>query len=421
MANLNLPRGIDEPRAGAYRARMMWNGARVTIGVYDSLADAEAALAIAKGDRARGTFVPPQTIRAAHMAAKQVAKAEAEAAQYTVADLAEDWLAFLARAGRTKSTVYTYESRYRVHIAPTFATTPIRDVTPSTVEAWYDALLEEHGSGVARPVYMTLSSMFSYACGAAKGQRADNPRLERSPCRIPEASAHQPVRKTARVVLSPLEVAEIAAKMPEAEQLAVLLAAWCGLRIGEVLALRRSDITTTTTKQTKTTWISVTRQLQARGGGLYETEPKSQAGIRQVPVPKSLVPVLNEHLLHHTARGARGLLFHRAHAEDFLHPNVLRTHFNSARDMVVAEHAEKGEPAPVGVVFHHLRHTALTHAGQSGATLEELKRLGGHADARVVQRYQHAEQQRLAALASDMDGDVVVPAKATVTPLRKRS
>ena len=49
--------------------------------------------------------------------------------------------------------------------------------------------------------------------------------------------------------------------------------------------------------------------------------------------------------------------------------------------------------------FHDLRHTGLTLFAQQGATQAELLHRGGHTSVEVALRYQHAADERDAALA----------------------
>lgn len=57
-----LPRGITLYR-GRYRVRLSIDGHTHALGMYDTLGDAKAALAIAKGEAVRGAFVPPSEVR----------------------------------------------------------------------------------------------------------------------------------------------------------------------------------------------------------------------------------------------------------------------------------------------------------------------------------------------------------------------
>lgn len=238
-----LLRGVSELRPGTYRVRVSHEGRQLLLGTYTTIGDARAARDIARGEIARGIFVPPAKRREALKEAERRAAREAARAAYSVDDLAAEWLVFLERSGRTVSTVYSYRKRYERHIQPVLGTVAVAEVTPDDVAAWYESLDERHGNGVARPCYQTLSSMFTYARGRAKGQpRSFIPKVTDTPCRLAGADDHKPVRKVVRQTATPEEVSEISARMPQREQLAVLLGAWAGLRMGEVLALRRRDV-----------------------------------------------------------------------------------------------------------------------------------------------------------------------------------
>ena len=66
--------------------------------------------------------------------------------------------------------------------------------------------------------------------------------------------------------------------------------------------------------------------------------------------------------------------------------------------------------------FHDLRHGAATLLAQHGATTAELMSQIGHSTPRAALRYQHAQPDRMKALASALDdlapgGDNVVPTR----------
>ena len=184
-----LPRGIIMLPNGTYRARMSYRGIQYSIGCYATKGDAEAALAIARGQAARGTFVPPSVLKATQKAEEQRKAEEQAAAAYTVENLARDWLSFLDRQGRARSTIATYESRLNAVILPRFGAMPAAAVTPDEVEQWFDDLDQRRGNGVSRPAYMTLSSMYTFGMGRARGQgRTATPRVPSSPCQLPESA-----------------------------------------------------------------------------------------------------------------------------------------------------------------------------------------------------------------------------------------
>lgn len=395
MAKEHLPRGVSvvqRSRRGIpvklYQVRVTWKGKRELVGRFESLTDARHAQILAQADVVRGTFVPPSEIRAARKA-EDAAERLARFTKVTVEALSRDWIAHLRRLDRKESTLYTYQKRIDGQILPHFGTVPVDAVTPQAVEDWFYELDRKQGNGVSRGAYMMLAGMFTYAAGKARGQRSDfKPLIEASPCRIDGATKHKPVRPTgaAEKIITDEQLTALAAAMPPAQRVAVLLGGWQALRIGEVLGLQRGDVTGD--------WLKIARQLQSRGQGLRLDTPKTSAGVREIPLFPVVVEALLEHLRDHVGEADDAPLFPRSERGSvYLHPNVLRRHFKTA--------VEDTEGIPGTFVFHGLRHTALTRLAQRNATLAELKMFAGHDDDKTVQRYQHAPKQRLAALVKE--------------------
>ena len=407
-----LPRGITityRNRRGVptklYQVRVTWQGQREYIGRYEALQDAKAAKLLADADILRGIFVPPSAIRAARRAEDE-AEFHARVNAHKVGQLAEDWLRHLERMGTKQSTLYTYRRRIERHVLPYFTDLPVEAVTPTIVQTWFDELDARLGNGVSRGAYMNLSAMFSYATGQARGQSPDfEPLIDRSPCRVAGASKHKPVKdiEEGDETITTEQVNALAAAMPKADALAVLLGGFMAQRIGEVLGLQRRDVADLAT-------LRIRRALQSRGAGLVTDTPKTKAGTRNLPIPKSLRPIIEQHLKNFVAEAADAPLFPRTpKGDEYLHPNVLRTHFAAAVATVNSaivdgnKRAVEKEPViPSTFVFHGLRHTALTRIGELGATLEELKLWAGHTDSKSVERYQHASRKRLASLADSI-------------------
>lgn len=93
--------------------------------------------------------------------------------------------------------------------------------------------------------------------------------------------------------------------------------------------------------------------------------------------------MLQRHLLEHCAAGPEGLLF-PGDRSDHMSVRFLMDRFRPARDA-----AGRSD-----LTIHHLRHTALTMAGQHGATTAELKARGGHSSHVAMAIYQHATIDR---------------------------
>ena len=122
--------------------------------------------------------------------------------------------------------------------------------------------------------------------------------------------------------------------------------------------------------------------------------PKTRAGSRTVHVPPHLAGEVRTHLLAHTNEGPDGLLFP-------LHPGQ-DVHMHRRTLGGYVSHAVGKSTLPHGFSFHALRHSGLTWAGLAGATVAELQNRAGHTTPAIVARYQHATDERDAALAAAM-------------------
>ncbi|MGN2298186.1 tyrosine-type recombinase/integrase [Micrococcus luteus KDCGSN] len=405
MAGKKLPQGIDQLPSGKYRSRLVVDGIQHTIGTFHTLGDARAALDIARAEKARGTFEPPSVRRKRLNAEREARQAQALGDTRTVRELSEAWLSWLETSGLKIGTVYTYRRHLEAHFLPEFGDRAVSEVTALEVNDWLDRMEASPLGidGTAR-IHRDVAAVFKFATGdAAELPRTFEPWLLTSP--VPPLAArkfrrkNRPVERN-REVIAPDDLARLADLMPAADRLAVLLAGWAGLRLGEVLALRRRHITT---DNNGTTWLQVAAQVQARGSGVREEAPKSEAGRRVIPVPAAIVADLGAHLREHTAPEADALLFPRAGGGNRLHnPNTIGKRFRAALDQLNALMEAEGRASLENFTFHGLRHTALTRLGQQGATLAELKAYAGHSDVKSVEVYQHAERSRLAALTSEL-------------------
>ena len=121
-----------------------------------------------------------------------------------------------------------------------------------------------------------------------------------NPCTIRGAMNTHAKRQA--VILTPAEVAKLAlAIQPGQLKALVLISAWCGLRYGEAIELRRKDISADCEV------IRVARAVTHRNGCHIDT-PKSGKG-RTVIVPPHVVPDVRDHLAHHVGPDPEALLF----------------------------------------------------------------------------------------------------------------
>ncbi|GAB4086244.1 hypothetical protein GCM10028784_28740 [Myceligenerans cantabricum] len=108
-----------------------------------------------------------------------------------------------------------------------------------------------------------------------------------------------------------------------------------------------------------------------------------------MPIPSFVVPILREHLTKFAGRGEDGMVF-PAKRSGALHASVVERNWQVVREQVGLD----------GLHIHDLRHTALTWAARTGATVAELLAIAGHANPTIVLHYQHVgDEERRHALA----------------------
>ena len=284
-------------------------------------------------------------------------------------------------------TIQTYLSGYRTHLEKPFGGRILSAITVEEVRGWYNNF-NPYRLGARKSAYRTLSVFL----GAAVREGL----IEKSPARVRGAMS-----KTRRkpddprsIVATPAQVQALANAMPPNLAITILLGFWCSLRFGEITELRRKDIQWD--RDGTRAVVQVRRAVQyAAGFGYVVGPPKTEAGVRDVTVPPSMLEALREHLDDFVAADREALLVHSPAATTrWLSNNSLNYYFKKAVKSV--------PDLDQRFTFHGLRHSGLTYAGQCGATLAELLARAGHSDVETVLVYQHATRERDAALAERM-------------------
>lgn len=246
-----------------------------------------------------------------------------------------------------------------------------------TVRTWRAGRLRSVGAGTVAKSYRLLHAILNTA--AADGLIVANP------CRIDGAGQeHHPERP----VVGPPEVWALADAVTPGHRCMVLLAGFCGLRLGEVLglAVRHVDLLHGT--------LTVERQLQEIGkkGTQTFTDPKTTRGRRTLALPAVVAGELRAHLESLPDASPNALLFTGVKG------GPLRR-WQWQKEWDAARIATKNP----GLRYHDLRHSALTLVAATGATIAELQAQAGHASPAAAMRYQHATQDRSDALAKLVD------------------
>ncbi|MGD8151416.1 tyrosine-type recombinase/integrase [Ornithinimicrobium sp. Y1694] len=346
---------IDKRASGRFRARYTGpDGQRHSAPhTFDTKADAETWLTLRRSEIIREDWTPASTSR------------------MTFGVYAETWLSDRPLKPTTRQH---YRSLLDNQILPTFDTVPMKAISPAMVRKWHTSLpadrptLRAHAYGLLRAVLQTALH---------DGEITSNP------VHIRGAGNAKRVKKIEPASLAELEA--LVAAMPERYTVMTLLAAWCGLRFGELTELRRKDV------DVKAGVIKVRRAVTRVEGEYVVGTPKSDAGIRDVAIPPHLLAAVKSHLADNITGGRDGLLFPAAgDPAKHLAPASLYKVFYRAREAA-------GRP---DLRWHDLRHTGAVLAAQTGATLAELMGRLGHSTPQAALRYQHVAGGRDAQIAA---------------------
>ena len=360
-----LPRGIVLHR-GLYRVRITVEGKRHLVGDYTSLADAKAALALAKADVVRGVYKSPEEVKAEREAKRAretailLAAAKAlDEKELTVSAWATKWLGQLLETGRSDGTLRTYRSTLSRHILPALGKKKLGEVNQDDVDR-------------------LLRSLYLAAVDQGEGG------LTAVPFRL-----HVPKPQVARgldssKVATPEQVRALAEALPEYLSLAAYLAAIMSLRLGEVLGLQRGDFEGLDSQGLAVLHVRRQWNSKAYGGGASYSVPK--AGSEGVlAVPEELAAQVRAHLERWVGGKKTSPLFPSVRDPSRpLSQTLFDEEWRAAR-------VKAGMPA---FRFHDLRHTGLTLYAQAGATLSEIMARGRHKHPEVAVRYQHATLER---------------------------
>ncbi|MFE0271836.1 tyrosine-type recombinase/integrase [Streptomyces sp. NPDC058992] len=271
-------------------------------------------------------------------------------------------------------------SALRLHILPTFANVVLSEITTPQIRRWRAGLLE---SGVGEPTVVKAYQVLRAIMNTA----VDDELIQRNPCRIKGAGA----AKTAeRPFLDVSEVFRLADAVPARFRVLILLAAFTGLRFGELAALQRHDV------DLERRTVAVRRALaETRTDGIVVKTPKSAAGVRTVAFPASLTAELAAHLAAFADPGRTGSVFTGERGGQLRRNNFRRLWLRALKTTGLGD-----------VHFHDLRHTGNTLAATGGATTRELMQRMGHSSVRAALIYQHLVNGRDHAIAAHVDAQI---------------
>jgi integrase len=274
-----------------------------------------------------------------------------------------------------------YESILNKHLLPRYRNAPISAITPDAVQKLVNELAATKAPNTVRRVYTVLRAILALAVRRRylAANAADDVKL---PKKAP--------KNKQRLYLSAAEVRQLAEAMPERYRVAVYVAAYCGLRAGELWALRRKDVDLLHgelhVRQALKDISSTSAWLTAAEKGLLFGPTKTHAE-RKLSLPEPIKQLLADHLAGSIPGGvgADALIFTATEGGPVRHGLFYRRVFKPTIKGDKKRKLTAALPAHLhGLRFHDLRHTCAALSLEVQPNLAMVQARLGHEDIRTT-------------------------------------
>ena len=274
-----------------------------------------------------------------------------QAGQMKVAPWSEKWIS--AQGHLKPSTRTRYRGLLKVQILAKWGGCSLHDVDFLEVQGWVSDLTSSGLSGsTVRQAHRVFSLLMETAVRSKR--LSSNPAIG---VKLPRAG------KPEKTFLTHEQVTALADAAGEWRTV-ILVLAFCGLRWGELAALRVGRVDTMRRR------INVAESVTEPDGKLVWGDPKNHQR-RSVPIPRFLVDELDA---LKAGKGPKDLMFTGARGGVLRNGNFRRDVFNPAAVKAGLD----------GLTPHELRHTAASLAISSGANVKAVQRMLGHASAAMT-------------------------------------
>lgn len=292
-------------------------------------------------------------------------------------EISTQWLNM--KATTIKLSTYTrYSNLLNTYLYPQYRDSLIEDISPTSVNSYINMLLtsgKKNKTGLApktvQCIISLLKSILDYAYRTNHVSSIStsyiNIKQEQKPMHILSITDQNAL--TAYIYENPTPT-----------NIGILLCLYTGMRIGEICALKWSDILwdehcvliekTLQRLQNSTDIVSKT--------SIVITSPKSSCSIRKVPLPDELYNVLQKYKQNDETFILTGTI-------SYVEPRTMQNRYKS-----ILKHCNIKD-----INFHSLRHTFATRCIELGFDVKSLSEVLGHANVNItLNRYVHPSMEQ---------------------------
>jgi integrase len=270
------------------------------------------------------------------------------------------------------TTLYRRESVVKVNIEPFFKDIKLKDVSPSMLQSFINAMFAKYTKSTAEPITGVVKAVLNEAYRLRE--------INENPCDFVKNPPALRESKEPFEVYDKCEVKTIISKLEGTNiEIPILLMLTMGLRAGEVCGLRWKDI------DFKNNTITINQSLIYIKNKIEFKSPKTKGSIRTISAPVELMNKLKKWKIQHNKYRIEGVLEYEdivclnQKLNPFI-PSALRERWKGFTQKNAIRYIRQ----------HDLRHTHATMLVLSGTDFKTISNRLGHTDIKItLNRYSH--------------------------------
>jgi integrase len=347
----------DGKATGKWRARFQLPDGRWRTATFDTRAGGKAWLVEQQAAVSAGTYVDPTKARR------------------TVGQFLESGA--MSEVHLKPTTIDRANGIVKLYLLPVWGDVPFQKITTERLQGWINGLSKGSLSPTTvRHIGVQMGKILKRA--ETLGVLPVNPMKD---VHLPKA------RREEMRFIGPESLMLLSHEVDSRYTAMVLVAGYTGLRLAELVALRRQSVVV----EEGRTRIRVVESAPMVAGRAVWAEPKTKAARRTVPVPAGIAGTLDMHMMVYSS-------------EELVFPAPKGGYINQSNFGTKIWRPAAARADLTGLRFHDLRHSAISIWIANGASPKRVAQWAGHASsAFTMDRYGHLFAEDDAAFIDKLD------------------